>query len=53
MIASYTFTAKSGRLSIKRSIIAHCRTQAWRIGLRTIPEGKANWRITCKQREAL
>jgi hypothetical protein len=53
MIRAYTFTAQSGRLRIKRSIVAHCRTQAYRIGLRTIPEGQVNWRIQCTPGEAL
>lgn len=50
MIATYTFTARTGRLNIRRSIIAHCHAQAWRIGLRTLPEGQVNWRVSCKPR---
>jgi hypothetical protein len=48
MIRAYTFTARSGALRIKRSIIAHCHAQAWRIGLRTIPENTCHWRISCR-----
>lgn len=47
MIRAYTFTAQSGRLRIKRSIVATCHAQAWRTGLRTLPEGSAHWRIRC------
>lgn len=52
MITTYTFTARTGRLNIRRSIIAHCHAQAWRIGLRTLPEGQVNWRVSCKPRSA-
>lgn len=53
MIRAYTFTAQSGRLRIKRSIVAHRHAQAWQIGLRTLPEGTAHWRIRCIPREVL
>lgn len=53
MIRAYDFTAQSGRLRISRRIIAHCHAQAWRIGLRTMPEGQVNWRIRCQLREGL
>lgn len=52
MISAYTFTARTGSLHIRRSIIAHCHAQAWRIGLRTLPEGQVNWRIKCIPRSA-
>lgn len=53
MIRAYTFTAQSGRLRIRRSIVAHRHAQAWQIGLRTLPEGQVSWRIRCTPREAL
>lgn len=53
MIRAYTFIARAGALSIKRSIVAHRHAQAWQIGLRTLPEINGNWRIRCIPREAL